>query len=249
MSTFNISNFRSQVFSTGLARNNRFEVVFDLPAGIDLMPKYKTVYNPPNASIFQQIGNVLGTVGAIGGIIKNKGIGSLIATNAISAITGAAKDSKISLSDGRKVSLLCESASFPTLNISTKSQRIFGPAYQRVITSEYGGEGISLTFHVDRDMVVKRLFDAWMESIVAGGLAPGYLKNSYTVAYPKEYQVPLRINQLDEADNVIYSVELEGAFPKSMNLMDLNNSSQNQTHRLSILFAYRRWTPVPPSTR
>lgn len=247
MSVFNVSNFRSEILGKGLAKNNRFEVVFNMPKGITLMPKYRAVYNPPNTSVFQQIGNVLGTVGAIGGIIKNRGLGSMIATNAISAITGATKDKPITLADDRRVCLLCETANFPALNISVKSQRIFGPAYQRPITSEYGGEGIALTFHVDREMTVKRLFDSWMETIVAGGTNQSEWQNTYTVAYPEEYLCNITINQLDEFDNVSYSIMLEDAFPRSMNMMDLNNSSQNQTHRLTVMFAYRRWTPIAPT--
>ena len=55
------------------------------------------------------------------------------------------------------------------------------------------------------------------------------------------------IRQLDEADNVTYEIELLDAFPRSMNLLELNNSAQNQTHRLNIIFAYRYWrrTDIP----
>ena len=109
-------------------------------------------------------------------IIKSRAVGSAIAGAAISAITGAQKDKPINMDDARRVSLLCESANFPPLNINTKAQRIYGPAYQRPVGSDYGGDGISLTFHVDRQMLVKRLFDAWMETIVSGGLSPGDLK-------------------------------------------------------------------------
>lgn len=248
MSTFNISNFRSEVLGKGLARNDRFEVVFNIPKGITLMPKYTAIYNPSNASVWQQLNNVLGNVAAIGGLIKYGGIGTVIATNAISAITAAAKDKPVNLTDDRRVCLLCEATNFPLLNINVKSQRIFGPAYQRPITSEYGGEGIALTFHVDREMTVKRLFDAWMETIVAGGGASNFeWRNTYTVAYQDEYACNITINQLDEFDNVTYSIQLQDAFPRVMNMMDLNNSSQNQTHRLTVLFAYRKWESVSPA--
>lgn len=246
MSTFNISNFRAQVLGEGLARNNRFEIEFTMPTGIKLMPKYTTVYNPPNDSIFRKVGNILGTVGAIGGIIKNRGLGSLIATNAISAFTGVSKDKPLTLDDDRRVCLLCEVANFPALNISVKQQRIFGPAYQFPITSEYGGEGISLTFLVDRNMTVKRLFDAWMETIVAGGTQNSEWQNTYTVAFPDEYRTNIDIKQLDEFDNVSYAIRLEDAFPRTMNMMDLNMATQNQIHRLSMMFSYRRWYPITP---
>ena len=49
---------------------------------------------------------------------------------------------------------------------------------------------------------------------------------------------------LDEQDNVTYEIELSEAFPRSLNLLELNNSAQNQTHRLNVLFAYRYWKDI-----
>jgi len=137
-------------------------------------------------------------------------------------------------------SLYCESASIPMLNINTKSHKIFGPAYQRPITSEYGGEGISFIFHVDRDMVVRKFFEEWMHTIVD--------PNNFSVNYQENYITSIFIRQLDEQDNVTHEIELLEAFPKNMNLMDLNNSASNQTHRLNILFAFRYWKDVERST-
>jgi hypothetical protein len=164
----------------------------------------------------------------------------------------------------RTVSLLCEVSNFPPLNLSVKPFKIFGPSYQRPITSEYGGDGISMTFHVDTDMRVKRFFDDWMENVVR--------KNDFTVNYQDSYATTIRIRQLDEGLltdeapystltdeqgrpltnledernklNIKYEIELLEAFPRSMTLMDLNNTSQNQTHRLNIIFAYRYWRRV-----
>lgn len=151
----------------------------------------------------------------------------------------------------RTVSLLCEVSNFPPLNLSVKPFKIFGPSYQRPITSEYGGDGISMTFHVDREMKVKRYFDDWMERIVR--------RDDFTVNYQADYATTIRIKQLDEGSlideppgqgslednanklNVTYEIELLEAFPRSMTLMDLNHTSQNQTHRLNIIFAYRYW--------
>ena len=44
--------------------------------------------------------------------------------------------------------------------------RIAGPSYKRPYNIDYGGEGISLTFHVDRNMDVKGYFDLWMANII-----------------------------------------------------------------------------------
>lgn len=133
----------------------------------------------------------------------------------------------------REISLLVESANLPLLNIAAKPFKIFGPSYQRPYTSEYGGEGVQMVFHVDRDMKVKRFFDDWMHLIID--------PNDFTVGYQKDYITTIDIHQLDEQNNITYAVQLLEAFPRSMNMMDLNNASSNQTHRLSMLFAYRYW--------
>jgi hypothetical protein len=142
-----------------------------------------------------------------------------------------------------KISLLCEVSNFPPINLSVKPFKIFGPSYQRPITSEYGGDGISMTFHVDREMKVRKFFDDWIESVVD--------RNNFTVAYQSEYVTKILIRQLDEADNVNYEIELQEAFPRSITLMDLNQTAQNQTHRLNVIFAYRYWrrTDIPRNER
>ena len=141
-----------------------------------------------------------------------------------------------SKSNAAAVSLYCEMASLPPVNISTKSFKIFGPTYQRPFGAEYGGEGISLTFHVDRDMQVKKFFDEWTAKVVD--------PDTGLVGYQEDYISTIRLRQLDEQDNVTYEIELSEAFPRSVNLLELNNSAQNQTHRLNVLFAYRYWKDI-----
>lgn len=138
-----------------------------------------------------------------------------------------------STDEAKQVSLLCEISNLPPLNLSVKPFKIFGPSYQRPITSEYGGDGISMTFHIDRDMVVKRFFDDWIEGVVR--------RNDYMVNYQMDYTTTIVIRQLDEQNNVTYEIELLEAFPRSITLVDLNNSAQNQTNRLNVIFAYRYW--------
>ena len=141
-------------------------------------------------------------------------------------------------SNAGAVSLYCEMASLPPVNISTKSFKIFGPTYQRPFSAEYGGEGISLTCHVDRDMQVKKFFDEWTAKIVD--------PDTGFVGFQEDYISTIRLRQLNEQDEVTYELELEEAFPRSVNLLELNNSAQNQTHRLNVLFAYRYWKDVSP---
>lgn len=138
--------------------------------------------------------------------------------------------------DSNLVSLYVEQASMPLLNIFSKSFKIFGPSYQRPVTSEYGGEGISMTFHVDEDMKVRKFFENWMHRIID--------PNTFTVAYQSEYTTTINIRQLDDRNNVTHEIQLLEAFPRNLNIMELNNASSNQTHRLNVLFAYRYWKDI-----
>jgi hypothetical protein len=74
----------------------------------------------------------------------------------------------------------------------------------------------------------------------------------YFVHYADNYTVPITIFQLDEKENVTYAITLEDAFPRSVALLDLNNSTQNQVHKLNVTFSYRRWFPyhkIPNAVR
>jgi hypothetical protein len=136
---------------------------------------------------------------------------------------------------GRFVSLMCESASLPAMSISTKPFRIYGASYQRPVSSEFNGDGITLSFYIDNQMEVKSFFDAWMFKVVN--------PNSFNVSYQKEYVSQIKIAQLDEQNTETYSVYLEDAFPRAVNMLDLNMGATNQVHKLNVTFAYRRWFP------
>lgn len=142
--------------------------------------------------------------------------------------------------DSELISLYCEGASLPPQIIGVRTQRIYGPLYQRPFGIEYGGEGLPMTFIVDRAMDVKAYFDSWMSKIID--------PYQFFVYYPADYSVDLTINQLDEQDNIVYTVVIYDAFPRSITLMELNNTAQNQFHRLNVNFAYRRWAPGHPKT-
>lgn len=140
---------------------------------------------------------------------------------------------------GSLVSLFCEETNFPPLIVSTKSYKIFGPSFQRPVSAEFGGEGITMTFHVDREMLVKRFFEDWTATIVG--------EDDFLLYYQDQYAVDMEIKQLNEQDEISYICKLYDAFPRSINIMALNNSAQSQTHRLTVMFAYRYWRGFLPN--
>ena len=136
-------------------------------------------------------------------------------------------------------SLYCEVANLPPLNLNVKSYKTYGPNHQRPIGSDYGGDGLSMTFHLDSGLSIKRFFDNWMESIVT--------RDTYNVNYQTNYATSILLRQLrpssgaDDKDEIMYELELLESFPRSMNIVEFNNSAQNQTQRLTVVFAYRYW--------
>mgnify|MGYP003132125855 FL=1 len=137
------------------------------------------------------------------------------------------------------ISLLCEQSAFPLFNINVKPYRIYGTPYQRPVTADYGGDGLPMTFHVDREMKVKRFFEDWGRFIIN--------RDTFNVAFQEQYVVDMEIYQLDEFNRRSYGIRILEAFPRSLNQMELNNAAVSQTHRLVVLFSYRKWQYIEES--
>ena len=140
---------------------------------------------------------------------------------------------------GRKVGLWSENAVLPTLNLNIATHRIYGPNYYYPLGVDYGGESITLTFIMDREMKNKKFFDQWMSYIVN--------TNSYNVRYKKGrsgYTTRIEILQQDEKDKTTYAIQLEDAFPRNIGIMNLDYGSLNSYHKLNVTFVYRRWKDI-----
>jgi hypothetical protein len=157
--------------------------------------------------------------------------------------------------ESRLVSLYCDITNLPGMSITTKGLKLYGPAYQRPISSEFNGEAINMTFYLDQGMNVKAFFDAWMFKTVN--------PNSFNVSYADQYVSQIKISQLAPKvtginirtkneiieDTETYSIYLEDAFPRAMSLVDLAQGAVNQAGRLNMTFTYRRWFSEHPSYR
>jgi hypothetical protein len=70
---------------------------------------------------------------------------------------------------------------------------------------------------------------------------------SFHINYAGEYTSTMRITQLNQQDQDIYSAVFEDVFPKTLSMLDLNQSSQNSVQKLNVTFVYRRWYADHPS--
>lgn len=143
-----------------------------------------------------------------------------------------ATSSKLSkIIDAETLSLRCESALLPGRTLSTSDLRIYGPTEKFPYQSSY--EDATLTFIVTDSMTEKLFFNQWMEIINP--------QDTWNFEYKKNYVMDIQIEQYDNMDNVTHTVKLIDAFPIAVNQLDLNWSSQNDYHKLSVVFAYTYW--------
>lgn len=161
-----------------------------------------------------------------------------------------------------KITLRCESAVFPPQIVGVKQQRIYGPTYPRPFGVDYGGEGATFTFLLDGKMDVKAFFDAWISQIVN--------PFRFNVKYESNYVSDVQIFQLAEQrlgnpdgyviaegssprqnnveiDDAPYLAVLENAFPRNVNLLQLDYADQNKAQKLNVTFTFRRWIPFHQS--
>ena len=134
------------------------------------------------------------------------------------------------LNSAKKLNYRCDSANLPGRTLGTTEQKTYGPIEKYPYMTTYND--MSLTFIVDDDMSQKVFFDAWMSYI-----NPLY-NNNYR--YKGDYATTIIVNQYNVSGEKTYSINLNGAYPISINQMDLNWNDDSY-HKLSVTFAYTYW--------
>lgn len=131
----------------------------------------------------------------------------------------------------RGLSLMCQSTSLPALQIATTDSRKMGENTKMPYDMIYDTQ--SFTFLVSEDMYEKNIIDAWM----------GYVINrkNNKVRYYDEYITDITIHQLNKRDQRVKSIVLKEAYPVSIQAMEVANTTRNETHRLTVEFAYKKW--------
>lgn len=130
----------------------------------------------------------------------------------------------------QRILLFCEQVQVPGLNISTIQNRTFGE-FREVPYEKLFGE-INLSFYVDTNMTVKRLFDEWM----------GLIQNPYTRTfnYYKNYITDMIINIEDVEDKKRYEVKLFECYPKSIAPIQMDYTNKD-VMKLQVTLQYKYW--------
>lgn len=135
--------------------------------------------------------------------------------------------------NGRALSLLCESASFPSKTIQSFEFSSYRNPIK--IPTGFANEDVSVVFHLTNDYYVKKIFDQWLNTIV---------DPDYFISYDSTFKRTIEIFQLDEKDQDVYGVKLIDAYPVSVSAVELDNTQTNATQKLTVDFTYNIWAPI-----
>lgn len=132
----------------------------------------------------------------------------------------------------RRLSISCEGAQFLGRNISTQPNRIAGPIREMAYESLYSGD-LDLTFRVGQDMLERRVFEGWMDSIVG--------HNRHSISYYDSYVRDIEIKQLGKDDSVLYRMIVRECFPKTINPIDLGYDKTDEYMRIQVSMSFREY--------
>jgi hypothetical protein len=91
-------------------------------------------------------------------------------------------------------------------------------------------EDVNCVFNITNDYYAKRIFDTWQTKIIDN--------TKFHINYDNEFKTTVTIQQLDESDKPVYETVLLGAYPVSVQPLVFDNNAEQQTQKLSVLFAY-----------
>tara|TARA_B100000780_G_C21039241_1_gene416953 strand:+ start:269 stop:877 length:609 start_codon:yes stop_codon:yes gene_type:complete len=160
---------------------------------------------------------------------------------------------------GEDLNILCKNVQLPARSIST-ADRVIGIVTEKVANT-FVVDDISLSFHVTNDYNIKRYIESWMNLAVNNDTyelgykygnredGSGYAKevvihqlahiNSETT-YPINNPLVVPGGLSNPRSEKVYTCVLEGAFPTSMNNIELQNDLDGLVE-MSLSLTYTNW--------
>jgi hypothetical protein len=136
------------------------------------------------------------------------------------------------ISTARNLTFRCESASLPGRTLATTAKKI-GSAPVEYFPYHTDYQQSQMTFIVSDSMEEKLFFDTWMELINP--------TSDYNFQYKSNYTSDISINQYGVSNALTYSGVLLEAFPIDVSQMELDWSSVDSYHKLTVVFVYKQW--------
>lgn len=130
----------------------------------------------------------------------------------------------------RALALQCESTELPGRTLMTADAKIYGPTYKIPYQTQYNE--IALTFLCTNEFYERRLFETWINSIMA--------PDTNNMRFQNTYATTLQVVQYDDSTNSIYRVSMYNAFPIGIAPAPVAWADDG-FHRLTVQFSYYKY--------
>lgn len=128
-----------------------------------------------------------------------------------------------------KIIAFCDQAQLPGISFSSSQVRSYGEF--REVPYEKLFEPVTLSFYVDNAMVIKNLFDDWLNLIQDG--------STRDFNYPRDYITDsIRIIVINSQNQQRYAVELRHCFVKAVSPIQLDYSAKD-VMKVNVTISYK----------
>lgn len=97
---------------------------------------------------------------------------------------------------------------------------------------------VPITFYVDRQLLVRRYFADWINTITTN--------DHMSFNYLEEYAIPIQIIHLDEKGKATHAIELLDAYPTGVSEVQLAADADNQIMQQNVIITYHKWREIDP---
>lgn len=133
------------------------------------------------------------------------------------------------------LAVFCKSVNLPGQQVLTHDRRI-ASSFQKVAYG-YGSDDVSMTFLLTSDYFIKDYFTEWQNLSIIRNEETDFHYPQYKTEYAKD----VKIQQLDMNGRNIYQCTLVGAFPTTVEALQLGDANESSTIELNIQLSYTRW--------
>ena len=137
----------------------------------------------------------------------------------------------------QKLSFMCQAAQLPAASMSQIEVPYFGRRIK--VAGERSFENWTLSIMNDKDFKVRALFEKWSNAL-------NRLQANVRQAYGSEndYKTTLNVLQYAKDGKLIRGYDIIGAFPTTVDSIDLNWDATNQIETFGVTFSYDYWLPT-----
>lgn len=126
----------------------------------------------------------------------------------------------------RHIQFMCSSTSIPGTTIAVEESKINGHTFHYATGIERGD--VEFNFLLSQDLYEKEVFDKWINFMVD--------EKTRKVSYFDDYVVDIKLEALNDYDEVVYTLNMIDSFPSTVDSIILDKSAQDSNSLLTVMF-------------